>query len=293
MKKILVIADPHEAEQTAYEKALTLAKPGASRIHVAVVCYESIQPGKINNFEARQLNIKALLVQHREKWWTDFLHNNPPPVEVSFEVAWEKNLAHWVLEHCKKCDYDLIVKTGNRSESPFYTPTDWQLFRQTIVPVYSVNDKPYQTKKTILVALDLATENEEKQQLNQQLLEEAFRLSIVTDCSLHCCHAIKIPTLVRELNLIDIMGHIHKMKKEAKDASEEWLADYDIDKKQMHIEEGVPWEVITDTARKIKAQCIVVGSMGRTGISEKLIGNTAEKVIRDAKSDLLVVRADL
>lgn len=293
MKKILVIADPYEADQIAYEKALKLAKPGSSKVHVAVICYESIGRGKTDNFDARQLNIKTLLVQHREKWWNDFLHNNPPPVEVSFEVAWEKNLAHWVLEHCKKCEYDLVVKTGNRSETPFYTPTDWQLFRQTTVPIYSVNDKPYQTNKAILVALDLATENEEKKQLNKRLLEEAFRLSVVTDSTLHCCHAIKIPTLVKELNLIDVMAHIHDMKKEARESSQEWLTEYDIDKKQVHIEEGIPSEVITDIARKIKAQCIIVGSMGRTGISEKLIGNTAEKVIRDAKSDLLVVRSEL
>jgi universal stress protein E len=41
------------------------------------------------------------------------------------------------------------------------------------------------------------------------------------------------------------------------------------------IKEGVPWKVINYYAEKINANCVVVGSMGRKGIAEKLIGNTA------------------
>jgi nucleotide-binding universal stress UspA family protein len=42
-------------------------------------------------------------------------------------------------------------------------------------------------------------------------------------------------------------------------------------------------------AYTLKAQCVVLGSMAHTGISDRLVGNTAEKVIHYTKTDLLVV----
>ena len=48
---------------------------------------------------------------------------------------------------------------------------------------------------------------------------------------------------------------------------------------------------ITDYADEHGIDTIVIGSHGRTGIDRWLIGSVAEKVVRHAKCDVLVVRA--
>jgi universal stress protein E len=79
----------------------------------------------------------------------------------------------------------------------------------------------------------------------------------------------------------------------AKDTAREQAAaltkDYDIDDDHIHIREGVPWEVLTGLGDDLNVRCFVLGTMGRTGIAGKLIGNTAEKVIHHTKKDLLVI----
>jgi universal stress protein E len=293
MKDILVIADPvgkgKAEEQIAFFKALNLATLSNAGIHVVVFCYESMSLSSAGGLEDDRFSLKASLVEDRELWWVDFIKDNQKSVSVSYEVIWEKYPHSWVVEHCRQRVYDLIVKTGHRSETPFYTPTDWQLFRKAPAPVYCVTATGYQAQKTVLVALDLMTASDEKQLLNRRLLETAFQLSVQTASQLHCCFAIRIPTLVRDMELIDVAAHTHKVENEARSKNEAWLDDYDIDKSFIHIEQGTPWRVVSSISAKIKAHCIVIGSAGRTGVAGQLIGNTAEKVIHNAKTDLLVI----
>lgn len=293
MKDILVIADPVGSgkgdEQIAFFKALNLASLSDASIHVAVFCYESMSLSTADGLESDEFSLQSALAEDRELWWTEFIKDNQGDVSVSFEVIWEKYPHRWVLEHCKTRVYDLIVKTGHRSETPFYTPTDWQLFRKSPTPVYCVTNANVKTNKVVLVALDLMTTSDEKQRLNKALLEAAFQFSIQTASQLHCCFAIRIPTLIKDMELIDVAAHTHKVDKEAREKSQSWLDDYDIESSAIHIEQGTPWRVINSVSRKIKAHCIVVGSLGRTGVAGKLVGNTAEKVIHHAKTDLLVI----
>ncbi|AGA35285.1 Universal stress protein family [Thioalkalivibrio nitratireducens DSM 14787] len=52
-----------------------------------------------------------------------------------------------------------------------------------------------------------------------------------------------------------------------------------------------PDEVITDVATRRNADLIVVGSHGRTGLSRLLMGSVSERVIGNARSPVLVVKA--
>jgi nucleotide-binding universal stress UspA family protein len=52
---------------------------------------------------------------------------------------------------------------------------------------------------------------------------------------------------------------------------------------------GVPWQAVCETARRIDAELIVVGSHGYAGF-DRLLGTTAAKVVNHATCSVLVVR---
>jgi len=56
------------------------------------------------------------------------------------------------------------------------------------------------------------------------------------------------------------------------------------------VERGVPFVEIIRTAKEKKADLIVIGTHGRTGIDHMLFGSTAEKVVRKASCPVLTVR---
>ena len=290
MKHILVIADPMGQEQVAFQKALELARSTVADIHVVSFCYEPLSDVQYQHPRgAQHVDLKTLVMQESQRQWQDYIDQHDVSEQVSHEVVWAKYIHLWLLEHCKTRRYDLIVKTGRRTESLIYTPTDWQLFRESNVPIYCISNPDYTAKKVVLVALDLKANSKEKKILNDKLLEAAFQMAVQTNAVLHCCYAVSIPTLVKDLDMIDVTAKVHEVENEVREAAREWFDLYEIDNKHLHIKEGKPWQVINNYAAKLKAQCVVVGSMGRKGIQGKLIGKTAEKVIHHAKSDLLVI----
>lgn len=54
--------------------------------------------------------------------------------------------------------------------------------------------------------------------------------------------------------------------------------------------EGIPSEEIIDFAEKNDIDLIVMGSLGKTGLSKFLLGSVAENVLRHSKTQVLIVR---
>ncbi len=289
MKKLLVIADPKNHPQLALERALEFTKTSNVSVHIVSFCYESIGDHEAREGDYDYAAIKVGILQHYKKESTALVDGYGSSHDITQEIVWEKHIHTWILAHCETNHYDMVIKTGHRSESLFYTPTDWHLIRSLRVPIYMVNSQSYESKKSVLVALDFMAKSESKQRLNKQLLEEAFKLAIQLGCSLHCCQAIHIPTLVNDLDLIDVDAHVRKVEREALEKAAPLLAEYDIEKDRCHILKGEPSEVLKGLSTKIGAQCLVIGTMGRKGIAGKIIGNTAEKAIHKVARDIVVI----
>lgn len=57
-----------------------------------------------------------------------------------------------------------------------------------------------------------------------------------------------------------------------------------------HLREGIPSEQIGQAALELRADLIVVGTHGRTGLDHIMLGSTAERVIKQAPCPVLTVR---
>jgi nucleotide-binding universal stress UspA family protein len=55
--------------------------------------------------------------------------------------------------------------------------------------------------------------------------------------------------------------------------------------------EGIPADEILRAARRARADLIVMGTHGRTGVSRVFMGSVAERVVRESRCPVLTVRA--
>jgi nucleotide-binding universal stress UspA family protein len=55
---------------------------------------------------------------------------------------------------------------------------------------------------------------------------------------------------------------------------------------------GLPVSRILETAEKIDARMIIMGSQGRTGLAHVMLGSKAEQVVRLSPIPVLIVKAD-
>ena len=56
------------------------------------------------------------------------------------------------------------------------------------------------------------------------------------------------------------------------------------------VRNGVPFREITDAARTLKVDLIVISTHGYSGLAHVFMGSTAERVVRHAECPVLVVR---
>ncbi|MEX0725512.1 MAG: universal stress protein [Planctomycetaceae bacterium] len=61
---------------------------------------------------------------------------------------------------------------------------------------------------------------------------------------------------------------------------------------QTHQTYGIPWMEIGRTAEHLKADLIVMGSIGRSGITGLLLGNTAERVLDTCDCSILTIKPE-
>lgn len=59
---------------------------------------------------------------------------------------------------------------------------------------------------------------------------------------------------------------------------------------EVHIQEGVPHEVILEEASHWSADLIVMGKLGRRGVSHILLGSVTERVVEFSEVPVLVVK---
>ncbi len=58
---------------------------------------------------------------------------------------------------------------------------------------------------------------------------------------------------------------------------------------QTHLVEGVPYREVVRMSEELKADLVVVGTHGRTGIRHFLLGSVAERVVRSSKVPVITV----
>ena len=64
---------------------------------------------------------------------------------------------------------------------------------------------------------------------------------------------------------------------------------YGVDTGRMYLQQGATVETLLDLCNQIDPSILIIGSIARTGIRGKLIGNTAEKLLDTVDADVLTV----
>jgi universal stress protein A len=137
--------------------------------------------------------------------------------------------------------------------------------------------------KTIVVAVDLTKES-------HKVVMRAQDIALLNGSAIHFVHVIEPFSYVYGGDGIIAYADVETERQTlAKSQLEKFSARYEIPKSHLHLENGNAANTIHELSEKIKADLIVIGSHGRSGIS-LLLGSTANSVLHGSKCDVLAVR---
>ncbi|PFG51953.1 universal stress protein E [Marinobacter sp. LV10R520-4] len=289
MKKLLIVMDPHDRHQHALGRGIELARATGASLEIVAFVHEFLEalPDKT---EVRE-RARDSLLKMRQTWLERMLAMaNCKDLKTSTLTVWEKHIHQWLIARCSEQQVDAVLKTGNRSETFLYTPTDWHLIRECPAAVMLVAAAKWHQARPILVAVDLNSTNPVKQALNHRLIERGYHLAKALGAELHLVHALHTPTLLAELDMIH-PARLHQEQYKALLPKVEHLCNtWHLKPEQVHLVAGLAQEVIPRVASEIKADMVVIGTTGKTGLRARVIGNTAEKVLTALKTDLLALK---
>mgnify|MGYP000498257828 CR=1 FL=1 len=104
--------------------------------------------------------------------------------------------------------------------------------------------------------------------------------------------AIEAEQMSKEIPEFNPGLYNESVKKHHIESTNELANEFNLTSDQCFIEEGLPEDVIPDVAKRLNSELVVIGTVGRTGLSAALVGNTAEHVIDSLDCDVLALKPD-
>jgi len=221
-------------------------------------------------------------------------------IDVTTAVEWDYPSHEALIRRARLMRADLIVagRHASRHVAPWFLRyTDWELLRESPVPVLLVKKpRPY-AHPGILAAVDPSHALARTAQLDQRILQLGDGIRAATRGALHVLHAYTPGILgMGELELAVSNATQRIADKSAK------LAQARLDKAlvsagvgslaadRRHVVPLHPIDSIPRLARKLRCDIVVMGALSRSGFSGLVIGNTAERLLDELPCDLLVVK---
>ena len=109
------------------------------------------------------------------------------------------------------------------------------------------------------------------------------------DAKVHVVFAVEISNVLRDLDILNETVSKQKIVERVTPELNRLLKPYDIPKSRIHMPVGKVGQVVAQTARKHKADLLVLGSFSHRVKQTVGIGNSAERILTKAVTDVLAV----
>ena len=297
-RNILVYIDPTQELQPALQRAVDIAeKAQNTKITLFLCCYDlTYEMTSLSSMEERQA-MQALVIRDNEEW----LDTLAAPFReqghlIQCKVHWHNRPFQAAIQAILRDNYDLLIKSTHqhsRLSAILFTPTDWNLLRKCPVPLLLVKGNSWPENSNILCAIDCKSiEDPDHHNLNDAILAEANNILQRIKANIHVVNAYPSPpmNIMMELPEFDPIHYEDGLKTFHEKTLHEYADKYNIDRKNLHLEQGLPEDVISAVAQEIKAELVILGTVGRSGLGVTLLGHTAEQVIDKLDIDLLALK---
>jgi universal stress protein E len=294
--KVLVVLDPSVAEQKALNRAIELAKRQDCQLTAFLSIYDfSYEMTTMLSGEERE-SMRQAVIDDRKLWISELIAPyTSQGLSVDIQVVWHNRPFEAIVQAVLEKDYSLVIKGTHDHDvlkSMIFTPTDWHILRKCPCPVLLVKDHDWPEQGNIVAAVNAGSEQPHHSSLNQRIIQQASQLAALLHSQVQLVNAypgtpVNIAIEIPEFNPQE---YNQTMKSHHLDAVEKLALEYQLAAAQTHVLEGMPEDVIPKIAQQLDAEMVVIGTIGRTGLSAAIIGNTAEHVIDRLDCDILAVK---
>lgn len=293
---LVAIKDPGLGSLPAVVKAAQIARACGARIELFHAMRASIYADTPSAYEEALADLyttqRQQLVQRLGRIAARLeVHKIKASVSVEFDYP----VYDAIVRRARRIGADLIVaeRHPERRAPSLMRLTDWELLRQSPVPLLLVRRvRPYH-HPNILAAVDPSHSHSKPAQLDDEILAAGQQLAEALRGKLHAVHAYS--PIVAGSAASSVTGSVATnlgriASSSARTRFQELLRKTPIPATRRHLLGDSPTTAITAIARKTRANIVVLGALSRSGLKRLFIGNTAEQLFDQLACDLLIVK---
>lgn len=296
-QKILAIIDSDAAEQKSLARALEIASKTGASITAFLNIYDfSYEMTTLLSVDERE-NMRQAVVDERTDWLAELVEPlvAKSNTSIDIKVVWHNRPFESIIYEVIDYSYDLIVKGTHQHsslKSVIFTPTDWHLMRKAPVPVLLVKDHDWPEDGNIIASINAVSDEEEHRSLNNLITIHGIKFAEMLSGKLNLVNAYpgSPVNIAIEIPEFDPDSYNNSIKLHHQQALNEHSTKYGIEQSCCYVEKGLPEDIIPQVANQIDAELVIIGTVGRLGISAALLGNTAEHVIDALDCDVLTIK---
>lgn len=293
-KRLLLIADPNMRHSAALQRASALAEASGAALHIAAFI-EPFVSFVLLDKNARE-QIRERYLQEYRAWLADETGlMRSKGITVTSEVAWTGETLKEILQHVTEMQPDLLIKDVQHEPAfkrAFITPLDWHLLRECPVPIHLLGPLVHALPRKVVAAVDPSRLAAQSSELNEQIIQAATGLALQCDAELHLLHSYDPSSAFLAEGGAGGVGWSN-LAGEMRDAQERLfvaLAErYGVPTERRHFILGSPISALSDFARQLTADVLVMGTVQRKGL-DKLVGSTTEHILHQVPCSILVVK---
>ncbi len=295
---LVAIKDPRAKQFPAVEKAGQLARALDAEVCLFHAIPEPVylDVARINGQSLPDLEQQGSAI-HRQQLESLAKRLRRSGVKVTTAVEWDYPADDAVIRAATHFGANLIVADCHRSAhvAPWLLHfTDWELLRNSSVPVLLVKNRRRYHRSKVLAAVDPAHAFDKPAELDDEILRYATTIADALHGALHAVHAYN-PLLVgltpKELCASNGIAKAQKKAAaRAHSAVDPKLDEFSVARTRRHIVDGLAIDAIQNVAREIHAEIVVMGAISRSGLKRLFIGNTAERLLDRLICDVLIVK---
>lgn len=297
-QNLLVVIDPTQESQKALARAIELARKNQAKITAFLSIFDfSYEMTTMLSSEERE-SMRGSVIESRTQWINDIIGDfNTAGLAIDVKVVWHNRPFEAIIDQVESHQFDLVIKgthEHDKLKAVIFTPTDWHILRKCPCPVLLVKEHLWPENGNILAAINVGSDEAEHVALNDKITEEAKNLANIINANANLVNSfpgtpVNIAIEIPEFNAMEYNDNVKNHHQEAMVAH---ANKFGIDEAHTFVKEGLPEDVIESMANELDAELVILGTVGRTGISAALIGNTAEHVIDRLNCDVLALKPD-
>jgi nucleotide-binding universal stress UspA family protein len=294
-KNILYVVEQTADQISALARAVSLAENNQAQLKIiSVIPFVADEYGT----DSRDYHMKSL-----ESLIEPFRHRTDIRYEVLMGTVFLE-----VIRAVLRNGHDLVIKIAENAAfmKRLFGSDDMHLLRKCPCPLWLMKTQDKSNYSCILAAVDFdpLKTDEVQQALNRNILELAGSLALSDFAALHLIHTweafaesvMRARSDVKPESLFAYDEKERLLHQQGLNMLSATLRDrigtdaYNYISPSLHLLKGPARKMIPESAVKLNADLVVMGTVARTGIPGLIIGNTAEAILGQLRCSVLAVK---